>query len=621
VLGIKRKYQRDEFAQLVVKASSTSAALAAGKRVAPGDVPKPPQEGEEAEGTEEERAAHVEKWQEQRGNAGLSLRGIDDQNDVLEVPKLSASVAEDERLSIESTLTAVQQCLILARNHYLWASTNPNDEMILQEVNAVAQRVLTMEETPREMDEADGPMSTANWLTFSAGLFYRSRAEHHRNKTRERGAFQLQALVEQFKDAKPSAGHRLTVVHSCGYPARFHLQREFGMRMMQFGMVSTAHEEFKKLRMWPEAVECLMVAERNVEAKEMVRDLLEKQPTPQLWCCLGDLEKEPKYYLKAWELSKRRYARAMRSLGREYFTQGNMEKAVECFRNALEINPLHHGVWFTMGVAQIKLEAWHDAIMTFARALGIDDDNPEGWANLAAAHNSAGNLKEARACMMEATKRARQNWKMWESYIGICLRLRDIQGVIQGMRRLVELDRHNRLQEAVLGMLTLATVEDHEGLYEGATGKTFRKPLMDFLGFLTTKCSSVPHFWRLYAELQDVQGFRSDALDSRLSQCRATQARIWKEPDPDEFKELLRDLVPCLETIEKSLQEPCLAEKASKQLQPFAYLVRNVAKQLQAKCDTHLQLPDWEPSCGILNAMADRAEAVAEEAAKANGGA
>ena len=37
-------------------------------------------------------------------------------------------------------------------------------------------------------------------------------------------------------------------------------------------MVSTAHEQFKKLRMWPEAVECLIIAERNVEAEDMLKD-------------------------------------------------------------------------------------------------------------------------------------------------------------------------------------------------------------------------------------------------------------------------------------------------------------------------------------------------------------
>ena len=43
------------------------------------------------------------------------------------------------------------------------------------------------------------------------------------------------------------------------------------------GMVSTAHEQFKKLRMWPEAVECLIIAERNVEAEDMLKDTHAKE--------------------------------------------------------------------------------------------------------------------------------------------------------------------------------------------------------------------------------------------------------------------------------------------------------------------------------------------------------
>lgn len=35
------------------------------------------------------------------------------------------------------------------------------------------------------------------------------------NKTRERAAFQLQSLVEQLTDEKPSAAHRLRMAHSC----------------------------------------------------------------------------------------------------------------------------------------------------------------------------------------------------------------------------------------------------------------------------------------------------------------------------------------------------------------------------------------------------------------------
>lgn len=98
--------------------------------------------------------------------------------------------------------------------------------------------------------------------------------------------------------------------------------------MMRMGMVSTAHEQFKALRMWPEAVECLMVAERNVEAEDMIKEQLREQESPRLWCCLGDVEKDPRHWEKAWELSGKRFARAQRSLGRHYMMKGETEKAI-----------------------------------------------------------------------------------------------------------------------------------------------------------------------------------------------------------------------------------------------------------------------------------------------------
>ena len=191
VMGIKREFQTTEFAQLVVRAKSQ--AVAKGIEVEESDAKRP---------------------------ETLSLRTVDDMTDVLEVPKISKSVDEEVRLEIERPLTVTEQIILLSRCQYIWASSNPNDEMVLQEINALAQRVVKTQDKAREEEANEGPLFTANWLTFSCGLWYRCRAEHHRNKTRERAAFQLQSLVDQFADERPSAAHRLRTVHSAGYPAR-----------------------------------------------------------------------------------------------------------------------------------------------------------------------------------------------------------------------------------------------------------------------------------------------------------------------------------------------------------------------------------------------------------------
>jgi len=590
VLGIKRMYQSVEFAQMLVKTKS-------------GVTAKTPAVADAEEGKKPE---------------SLPLLSVDDMTDVLEGPRISASVEGEERQALERPLTAVEQLVLLARCHYLWAASNTNDEMVLQEVNALAQRVLATEEKPVEADASDGPMLTANWLTFSCGLFYRCRAEHHRNKTRERAAFQLQSLVDQFKDERPSAGHRLLLVHGAGYPARFHLQRELGMRMMKMGMVSTAHEQFKRLRMWPEAVDCLMVAERNVEAMDMVKELLEASPTPRLWCCLGDLEKEPKHFEKAWELSKHRFARAQRSLGRHFFGKGQLAEAIEAFKLAVAINPLHGGIWFTMGCCQMKLERYEEAVLTFIRCIGVEDENAEAWANLAACHSALESHKEARTCMAEATKRSRQSWRMWESFMGICLTLRDVQGVIQALKRMVELEQAPRIKERVLGMITMAVVTDKDGLHDSRTGRAFTAQLSDFFSYLTSRVSSVPWHWRFYAELQISNGEAVQALESRLKQNRAAQAKIWEERDPESFDKQLEDLKDCFLTVEEMLSEPQLVEQARQNLQSFAYSVRNAAQTLQAKIDKGVENRDWAAAVSAFTALVSRLE---ERAAKLSTGA
>jgi len=597
VLGIKRQYQTEEFAQLGVKASSKANAAA-------GASPSGPM-GSHAE----EDGAAISNVPE-----NLKLTSVDDLTDVLEVPKLSNSIDSDEKALFESPLGIVEQLILLAKCSYLWVTSNPNDEMLLQQVNALAQRVLRTEEQPTDAGEEDGPLLTANWLSFSCGLYYRCRAEHHRNKTRERAAFQLQALVDQFNDRRPSAAHRLVAVHGAGYPARFHLQREMGTRMMRMGMVSTAHEQFKKLRMWPEAIDCLMVAERNVEALDMVNELLEKSPTPRLWCCLGDLEKEPRHYEKAWELSKGRFARAQRSLGRHYFYKEDLAKAVDAFSLALDINPLHSDVWFTMGVAQMRLERFEDAATTFSRCIGVNDENGEAWANLAATHSALGRLHEARNCMVEATRRCREMWKMWESFLGICMQLRDIQGCIQGMRRLVDLDQAARLRERVLGMLTVAVISDQDGLYDNRTGRAFAGQLDDFFKYLTSKRASEPCHWRFWAELQAARGDLALSLESRLRQSRAAKAKTLEERHPEAFAAQLQDLHDCLQMVERTLADPALEAQAKQQLQPFALSVRDVAQQLQDKLDSCVQEPAWVPTQRAIAELASRLEAQAASA-------
>merc|ERR1711976_932888 len=106
---------------------------------------------------------------------------MDDMTDVLERTKLSSTLSEEEKHRFQSPLSTIEQLFLLCRCQYLWGSSNPNDEMLLEEVNALAQRVLmthdleAMDKPKVRFDQGDGipekeegdPILTANWLNFS----------------------------------------------------------------------------------------------------------------------------------------------------------------------------------------------------------------------------------------------------------------------------------------------------------------------------------------------------------------------------------------------------------------------------------------------------------------------
>lgn len=223
--------------------------------------------------------------------------------------------------------------------------------------------------------------------------------------------------------------------------------------------------------------------------------------------------------------------------------------------------------------------------------------------------------------MLEATKRARDSWKMFDTFVGLCLQLRDIQGCLQGLRRLVELNMVSRVDKRMLGTLTMAVVNDKDGLYDQRTGAAFAPLLRNFFEFLTSRHTSEPFFWQFFAVLQDFQGHRSEALESNFKQARAAQARLWDLQDPELFTDELNELCMCFEALNALLDDPDLTAEAPLRLQPLAYSVRNAERRLQDKLRTAIQAPeDWRDVAQRLASLAAGLEARAGQLGVAGGG-
>lgn len=189
-----------------------------------------------------------------------------------------------------------------------------------------------------------------NWLVFSMSLFLRSKNEQEKLKTRERSMIQMQTLVDQFNDEEPGLGERARYMFTSAYPFSWNLKRQLGYSYQSIGVYMSAFELFQECEFFEEATQSLILSRRIQQAEEYIETIIEKYgETPRILCLLGDIKRKEEYYEKAWELSGRKNAKAMRALGLMKFQKGQIDESIECLKLALEINKLYPSAWYTLG--------------------------------------------------------------------------------------------------------------------------------------------------------------------------------------------------------------------------------------------------------------------------------
>jgi len=331
----------------------------------------------------------------------------------------------------QPTLQPLDSIILLALASSI-TKISPQDGLSREETLPYATRVLLGGST--------------NWQVYTQALLVRSRMEGYRSRTVERGVLQLQAVVDQvIADTTPidpsqepstsdtsriaasttflprpktsesaPVSERLLYIHQLASPTRWELEAELASRWVSLGGLRTALEIYQRLEKWAEVALCWAANDREDKARRILRhQLYARQPAisedessekiatadeqddkeldplpvdaPRLFCILGDLDKSPAAYERAWEVSGNRYARAQRSLGKLWFARGDLSKADEAYVKALRINPQNHPTWFALGCVRLQLEDWVGAVDAFGRAVQIEEQDAESWSNLAAA--------------------------------------------------------------------------------------------------------------------------------------------------------------------------------------------------------------------------------------------
>ncbi|KAJ2517506.1 hypothetical protein H4217_003920 [Coemansia sp. RSA 1939] len=296
-----------------------------------------------------------------------------------------------------------------------------------------------------------------NWSVYTMGLLLRSQLEAENSRTSQRAALQLQELVDQISHPLPSmheagAAERLSYFWTLALPSQWELERQLADRFMSLGVFRSALDIFERLELWDDVVSCYVLLGQIEVAEHVIRKQLDKHPDrPKLWCVLGDLKSDPEHWRHAWDISGQRFARAMRSLGSYHYKRHEYKETIECYQDALKLNPMFESSWYVLGCAAMALKEWDVAIPAFRRVISIDADNGEAYTNLASAYMNLGDGNNERAwnVLREAVKHMRNVWQVWDNFMAVSLKIGRLSSAIHAMERIIELRSDSSGAQAV----------------------------------------------------------------------------------------------------------------------------------------------------------------------------
>ncbi|XP_064473545.1 tetratricopeptide repeat protein 27-like [Ornithodoros turicata] len=445
-----------------------------------------------------------------------------------------------DELPVECTLTAEEQCLILAMCMFKKSIGSP-EPLRDEEMTAYIAKITS---DPKV------------WSVHFSALFHRSRLESKNSRRVERAMSQLQCLVDAVKSEVPTAEQRQRLFFCTALPATWNVEKELGHLFFTLGATKSALDLFLKYELWEEVVVCYIQVGRRDRAEAVVRERLQVEETALLYCLLGDATDEPAHYLKAWEASGEKSARAQRSLGMHYYRKKEYERAIPHLEKSLEINSLQMAAWFSLGYAALQAQNFELSVKAYKRVVNIDPDNYEAWNNMANAYIRMGDKQKAWKVLKESLKCNYEDWRVWENYLLVSVDVGAFEECIHAWHRMIDI-KGKHADSKVARILVRAVLEDVVGM-TGSSARSLRKKLSELFSRVTSGITNDADMWHCYGALYaipDKDGVKEEDVEKMLQYYQKSHRCLTHKPKWE------RDLESCCEVLEKSREivEACVS--------------------------------------------------------------
>lgn len=357
------------------------------------------------------------------------------------IPKLLLDLNPND----QPTLSDYDNIQLLLRLYTIKNTTPAKDPLVEEELTALLSRILYQN-------------GDKNWSIFARSLWERSIIETTKAKTIERGLLQMQSLVEELdlkiksklvpSSSEINVASRLSYIHQLPFIPRWQLDATLAEKYMSLGILKSAVEIYERLGMACETALCYAAVGDEKKAEEiLLQRINENDSDARAYSILGDIKQDPSLWEKSWEIGK--YVNAKNSLAKYYFNpppksgvQPNYSATLKHLNDSLRQYPLSFETWYFYGCVGLQCGKMQIAAEAFTRCVSLDPYHALSWSNLSAAYTKMDKLKEAYSCLKRAIScDAQKNWKIWENYMLVAVKLNEWEDVLTACKQLVSIRR------------------------------------------------------------------------------------------------------------------------------------------------------------------------------------